>query len=73
MGGRIKSDLRFRSTLTWNTFPVPERVKLFVCGGRFTISILVACCTCRCRKPRVYRGGALRGLGYGSPYQIRKI
>lgn len=23
-GGRIKSDLRFASTLTWNTFPVPE-------------------------------------------------
>lgn len=24
VGGRIKSDLRFSSTLTWNTFPVPE-------------------------------------------------
>lgn len=24
IGGRIKSDLRFASTLTWNTFPVPE-------------------------------------------------
>jgi gcrY len=23
-GGRIKSDLRFANTLTWNTFPVPE-------------------------------------------------
>ena len=47
-------------------------VKLFVCGGRVTISILVARCTCRCRKPRVYRGG-FEGLGFGSPYQIRKI
>lgn len=24
VGGRIKSDLRFANTLTWNTFPVPE-------------------------------------------------
>lgn len=24
VGGRMKSDLRFSSTLTWNTFPVPE-------------------------------------------------
>ena len=24
LGGRIKSDLRFSSTLTWNTFPVPD-------------------------------------------------
>lgn len=24
VGGRLKSDLRFASTLTWNTFPVPE-------------------------------------------------
>ena len=24
IGGRIKSDLRFSNTLTWNTFPVPE-------------------------------------------------
>ena len=24
VGGRIKSDLRFSNTLTWNTFPVPE-------------------------------------------------
>ncbi|WP_446916472.1 type IIL restriction-modification enzyme MmeI, partial [Klebsiella pneumoniae] len=24
VGGRIKSDYRFSSTLTWNTFPVPE-------------------------------------------------
>ncbi|MBB0998523.1 methyltransferase [Dietzia maris] len=24
IGGRIKSDLRFGSTLTWYTFPVPE-------------------------------------------------
>ncbi|WP_205618271.1 SAM-dependent DNA methyltransferase [Corynebacterium sputi] len=24
IGGRMKSDLRFASTLTWNTFPVPE-------------------------------------------------
>ena len=24
IGGRIKSDLRFGSTLTWNTFPFPE-------------------------------------------------
>lgn len=24
IGGRLKSDLRFASTLTWNTFPVPE-------------------------------------------------
>ncbi|WP_342669914.1 DNA methyltransferase [Corynebacterium crudilactis] len=24
IGGRIKSDLRFANTLTWNTFPVPE-------------------------------------------------
>ncbi len=24
IGGRLKSDLRFGSTLTWNTFPVPE-------------------------------------------------
>ncbi|MDN6284023.1 MAG: GcrY protein, partial [Corynebacterium sp.] len=24
VGGRIKSDLRFGTTLTWNTFPVPE-------------------------------------------------
>ena len=24
VGGRLKSDLRFSSTLTWNTFPVPE-------------------------------------------------
>jgi len=24
VGGRIKSDLRFSSTLTWNTFPLPE-------------------------------------------------
>ncbi len=24
VGGRIKSDLRFASTLTWNTFPVPD-------------------------------------------------
>src|SRR5699024_1899753 len=24
IGGRIKSDLRFASTLTWNTFPLPE-------------------------------------------------
>ncbi|MDN6822500.1 type IIL restriction-modification enzyme MmeI [Corynebacterium flavescens] len=24
VGGRLKSDLRFSNTLTWNTFPVPE-------------------------------------------------
>ena len=24
IGGRLKSDLRFSNTLTWNTFPVPE-------------------------------------------------
>lgn len=24
VGGRMKSDLRFANTLTWNTFPVPE-------------------------------------------------
>ncbi|MCG7242824.1 DNA methyltransferase [Corynebacterium sp. ACRPS] len=24
IGGRLKSDLRFANTLTWNTFPVPE-------------------------------------------------
>lgn len=24
IGGRLKSDLRFASTLTWNTFPLPE-------------------------------------------------
>lgn len=24
IGGRLKSDLRFSSTLVWNTFPVPE-------------------------------------------------
>lgn len=24
VGGRLKSDLRFANTLTWNTFPVPE-------------------------------------------------
>src|SRR5699024_5467800 len=24
VGGRIKSDLRFASTMTWNTFPVPD-------------------------------------------------
>lgn len=24
VGGRIKSDLRFSNTLTWNTFPVPD-------------------------------------------------
>ena len=24
VGGRLKSDLNFGSTLTWNTFPVPE-------------------------------------------------
>lgn len=24
VGGRLKSDLRFASTLTWNTFPLPE-------------------------------------------------
>src|SRR5699024_6000292 len=24
VGGRIKSDLRFSNTLTWNTFPVPN-------------------------------------------------
>lgn len=24
IGGRLKSDLRFASTLTWYTFPVPE-------------------------------------------------
>src|SRR5699024_3248416 len=29
-GGRIKSDLRFANTLTWNTFPVPELTD----GGR---------------------------------------
>lgn len=27
VGGRIKSDLRFSSTVTWNTFPVPELSK----------------------------------------------
>lgn len=24
IGGRLKSDLRFANTLTWNTFPVPD-------------------------------------------------
>ena len=24
IGGRLKSDIRFASTLTWNTFPVPD-------------------------------------------------
>ena len=24
IGGRLKSDLNFANTLTWNTFPVPE-------------------------------------------------
>ena len=24
VGGRLKSDLNFANTLTWNTFPVPE-------------------------------------------------
>jgi len=41
VGGRIKSDLRFSSTLTWNTFPLPaltekQRIAI-VDGGRAVI------------------------------------
>lgn len=39
VGGRIKSDLRFGSTLTWYTFPVPDleesqRVKIIAAGHK---------------------------------------
>lgn len=39
IGGRIKSDLRFGSTLTWNTFPFPEvdnttRAKITAAGQK---------------------------------------
>lgn len=39
VGGRLKSDLRFASTLTWYTFPVPElsqtqRADLIAAGGQ---------------------------------------
>lgn len=38
VGGRIKSDLRFSSTLTWNTFPLPsisdEQRSAIIAGGQ---------------------------------------
>jgi hypothetical protein len=38
VGGRIKSDLRFSNTLTWNTFPLPELTDdqrtAIITGGR---------------------------------------
>lgn len=38
VGGRIKSDLRFSNTLTWNTFPLPaltdEQRATIIAGGR---------------------------------------
>lgn len=38
VGGRIKSDLRFSNTLTWNTFPLPvltvEQRAAIIAGGR---------------------------------------
>ncbi len=38
VGGRIKSDLRFSSTLTWNTFPLPtlsdEQRAAIIAGGQ---------------------------------------
>lgn len=38
VGGRIKSDLRFSNTLTWNTFPLPELTHdqrtAIIMGGR---------------------------------------
>lgn len=38
VGGRIKSDLRLSSTLTWNTFPLPaltdDQREAIIAGGR---------------------------------------
>lgn len=42
VGGRIKSDLRFSSTLTWNTFPLPtlsdEQRAAIIAGGQAVLA-----------------------------------
>ena len=46
IGGRLKSDLRFANTLTWNTFPVPEldektRERIIKAGQRECLMVCV--------------------------------
>src|SRR5699024_2442316 len=43
IGGRLKSDIRFASTLTWNTFPVPnltddDRKRIIAAGQKVIIA-----------------------------------
>ena len=63
IGGRLKSDLRFASTLTWNTFPVPEldektRERIIKAGQKVPRRSRPA--------PGAFPRGALQPVGHGT-------